>query len=420
MRASDAPVFFRVKLESGRRQAASGGSDGSEVPGLDLALAEWEAEDFACRAFDRRVEALAGTARGGDFEIRLSGEAGRLEAAAGQVALRCQRLADRRNTASDCELFVRVLGAHRGLYDGADPQAAASLARALDTWQWVLRLDPEASLAVQVAALFHRPAPPARAAGVPSAAASPTFPEDGSRRGALATDELLADLGIDLVTRVRAYRLIARLQRPPATMAGRPPVATAEQALLDDADALSFLSLDSADYLAEHGVEPAARQIAGLLARLRPASRTRIRGMRLRAEIARMILAAEGDRERRARVQHGRPAPDSTVQAAPVRGAKPSRAVVMARSRLSAGLAGAAGIARTRTVALLARAAALGALAGPAANRSSVPVRSGSGAHGAGLDHSNAAAGSHPGARPGALEPASHATVSRQAGLAKA
>ncbi|HLX06362.1 MAG TPA: hypothetical protein VKY89_00730 [Thermoanaerobaculia bacterium] len=406
MPTSDAPAVLKIRFLSGRRQAAIGGGGndggGGELPGLDLALADWEADDFPCHAFDRRVEALAGAARGGPFEIRLSGEERRLEAGAAQVGSRCQRLAERRNAASACELFDRVLGAHRDLHHRADPVAAASLARTLDTWQWLLRLDPEASLAVQLAGLFCRAVPPAALAGVLATPACPASPEDGLRRGALTTDELLADLGVDLVTRVRVYRLIAGHERSPAAAAGSSPAATAEQALLDDAAALSFLSLDSAGHLAENGVEPTARRVGEVLARLRPAARTRIRGMRLRAEIARMIVAAESELARRARLQRGRPAGGPAAQTGPVRGAKPSRAVAMARSRMSAGLAGGTGIARNRTVALLARAAALGALtAGPAGP-------------------SSAAARLHPGARPGALEPASHATVSRQAGLAKA
>jgi hypothetical protein len=184
----------------------------------------------------------------------------------------------------------------------------------------------------------------------------------------LTTDELLAELGIDLATRVRVYRLIAGHERRPAGggTVDRFPAERAgpgpELALLDDADALSFFSLDSGACLADLGVEPTARRVTEALARLRPASRAWLQGLRLRAAIAQMIHARESDPARRLRLERVRrsaaPAP-----AGPARGSKPSRFVAMARSRLAAGMAGGAGIARTRTSALLARAAAIGALA---------------------------------------------------------
>src|SRR5579864_3967993 len=87
------------------------------LPGLDLALAEWQSDAFPFRDFDRLAETLAADAPGGAFEIRLSGESRRLAAAAQQVVTRCQRLAARRNAASASELFERVLAGHRRLHD---------------------------------------------------------------------------------------------------------------------------------------------------------------------------------------------------------------------------------------------------------------------------------------------------------------
>src|SRR4051794_39133111 len=78
-----------------------------------------------------------------------------LEAIAAEVGIRYQRYVDRRNRASATPLFDRILAHHRTLYDVSKPLCAADLDHAIDCWRWVLRLDEEASAAVQIAALFH-------------------------------------------------------------------------------------------------------------------------------------------------------------------------------------------------------------------------------------------------------------------------
>jgi hypothetical protein len=381
---------------------AGAGGPPCALPVLELTLAEWRSDSFPFRDFDRFAEALAADAPGGAFEIRLSGEARWLAPAARQVVTRCQRLAARRNAASACELFERVLASHRRLHAPTRPQAAPVYAHALDTWQWLLRLDPEAGLVPQLAALFHDverlvaepgAAPAAGASGTPgadsadgrhclAAGAGLACVDDHARHGAWITDELLAELDIDLAARVRVHRLIAGRRRPPRASTGRRSATVdsfaTEIALLDDADALSFLAFDSAAYLDELGTEQTARAVADALARLRPASRALLRGLRLRTAVARL---AQRELARQAAPGPGGPVAATAATAAsgptgaasveaaiviaagPARGGKPSRATVIARARMAAGLAGGAGIAPTRTGALLARAAALGALA---------------------------------------------------------
>jgi len=376
------PSALRILFNPGRCllaetvEVADAAGEAPARPGLELILAEWQSDSFPFRDFDRFVETLAADAPGGAFEIRLSGEPHGLAAAALQVVTRCQRLAARRNAASTGKLFERVLAGHRRLHDRIHPPAASIHAHALDTWQWLLRLEPEAGLAPQLAALFHDVDRLAAAAGTAAtggvAGALGTAAADGTpagqpcfdhpvRRGAWVTDELLADLDVDLAVRVRSHRLIAG--RHPSTAAG--PLA-AETALLDDADALSFFSLESAAYLDDFGAEQTARQVAHALSRLRPASRAWLQALRLRTAVARLL--GEEIARRTSPVQTGgarAAATAGTVATGPVRGAKPSRATAIARSRMAVGMAGGAGIARTRTGALLARAAALGALTAP-------------------------------------------------------
>ncbi|HXO27981.1 MAG TPA: hypothetical protein VOA80_11585, partial [Thermoanaerobaculia bacterium] len=285
MNASVLRILFNAGPRLQVEAADTGGAGGRQrpqrpLPGLDLTLAEWQSDSFPFRDFDRFAETLAADAPGGAFEIRLSGEAHRLAAAARQVVTRCQRLAARRNAASACDLFERALAGHRRLHDRTRPPAASVYAHALDTWQWLLRLDPEASLAPQLAALFHDVGRLGAEAGTPGGA------------GAWVTDELLAELDVDLAVRVRVHRLIGGRRHPSAAA---DPFA-AEIALLDDADALSFFSFESAAYLDDFGAEQAARQVAHALARLRPASRTLLTALRLRTTVARLLERELGRR----------------------------------------------------------------------------------------------------------------------------
>jgi hypothetical protein len=90
-----------------------------------------------------------------------------------------------------------------------------------------------------------------------------------------------------------AARLIAGHERPPAP----DDPDTADLALLNDADALSFFSLNSVGYLDYFGPGPARRKVAWTLRRLRPESRHHLAGMRLAPEIAAAVATelAEGE-----------------------------------------------------------------------------------------------------------------------------
>jgi hypothetical protein len=362
---------------------------------LVLDLAEWESDDFPFQSFDRQVEAMAQaacaaecggrgetSAAGSGFAIEIRGASHRLDAAARQVMERCQRLAGRRNAASRGGHFERALDAHRGLYDVSQPAGAAAHARALDTWQWLLRLDPEAGLAPQLAALFRGLGRTASgAAGELAGARSEEAWGRDLRRGAMTADEVCAELGIDLATRVLVHRLID-CRRPPA--AGRS--ATAAAAALDAARALSFFSLDAAARLADCGFEWTARAARHHLTRLTPRGRAHLETLRLPAALGSLLrrgaassrpAAAEsrqpqGSRTAQAPGARGASGDDATRAAAgrgsatgpsgPGNAERPATALALTRSRMAAGLLGADGFARTRVGALLARAAAIGAL----------------------------------------------------------
>lgn len=251
---------------------------------MEIDAAAWDDPRFDLLAFDAAVDELAARASGIPYLISIDGDLRMAE----EVLTRCLRLADRRNGASRSSLFERVLARHREIHDLSKPLVRADHSHALDAWQWILRLEPEAGLAVQLAALFHdieRLASEAEVRIEQHAADYQQFKDAHARIGAAWTDEILGGLGVDAETRRGSVALVGRHEHPPAPGDSD----TADLALLNDADALSFFSLNSPGYWKYYGPEPARRKIAWTLARMRPESRRWMRGMRLHPEVARIV-----------------------------------------------------------------------------------------------------------------------------------
>jgi len=256
---------------------------------LALPVAEWESQNFNFYEMDGRLDALA-ERDGGPFAVDVLGDPGERARAAGEILTRCQRWMDRRNEASRGALFDRVLIRHRDAHDLAKPLVRADYDHALDTWQWVLRLAPDAGLAVQLAALFHdveRLASEADARIEHHAADYQAFKDDHAERGAEVAEALLAWVGVEAETRERAAPLIAGHEHLPEPG----DLDAAALSLLNDADALSFFSLNSAGYLDYFGPEAARRKVAYTLRRLRPQARRYLDGVRLRPAVAAAVAA---------------------------------------------------------------------------------------------------------------------------------
>jgi hypothetical protein len=241
----------------------------------------WRAPELDLLGLDRAVaQALAEMGRCSLCVVDDTMPEGDLLETALQVVTRYQRHLDGRNLHSATPLFQAILARHRSLYDLSKPPVAAGYDHARDTWRWVLRLQPEASAAVQVAALFHDVerlardrevrVEPGRNAGRDAPAAA------GARLAAEAITE--AGAGPDLVERVAA--LVATHERP-----GEDP----EKALLNEAAALSFFSLNAPGFAHDFGSEHTARKVAYTLARLGPRGMRALAGVRHRADIAALI-----------------------------------------------------------------------------------------------------------------------------------
>lgn len=260
---------------------------GNGAPRMVLWQAEWERPRFDFYAFDMHLDEIAERAAGGSFLVSLGADPEELPRVALEVLTRCQRLAGRRNAASQGPELDALLARHRALHDLGKPLVRADYAHALDVWQWMLRLEPEASLAAQMAALLHdveRLVSESEARIEHRAPDYQSFKDSHARAGAAMAHELLADLGIDAETRRRVARLIHSHERPPAP-GDLDGADAAEAALLNDADALSFFSLNSPGYWDYFGPEATRRKVAFTLGRLRPEAKRRLRWVRLRPEV---------------------------------------------------------------------------------------------------------------------------------------
>jgi hypothetical protein len=256
------------------------------LPSLFLALEKWESQSFNFYELDGQLDALA-ESRDGPFALVLLGKPGELARSALGVLTRCQRWMDRRNEASRDVLFDRVLAKHREAHDLAKPLVRADYNHALDTWQWLLRLAPDASVAVQLAGLLHdveRLISEADERVEHRAADYQRFKDAHAARGAELAEALLAAAGCDEETRRGTVRLIAMHERPPEA-GDRDAEAVS---LLNDADALSFFSFNSVGYLDYFGPEATRKKVAFTLRRLRPAARRYLAGMRLPGLVSEM------------------------------------------------------------------------------------------------------------------------------------
>lgn len=213
-----------------------------------------------------------------------------------EVVTRLQRLIDRRNAASASPSFDAILEVHRELHDLELPLVRADYDHALDTWQWILRLDPNASFALQTAALFHdveRIFSESERRIEQYAADYQAFKDEHARRGASFVHRLLRQLGIDSEVADRVRSLVSSHERP---------TDEEDLLLLNDADALSFFSLNSSGFIDYYGPEHTRKKVAYTLRRMRSRARARLASCRLRPEIEAFVAGDGSFREREERV----------------------------------------------------------------------------------------------------------------------
>ena len=249
---------------------------------LRLDVSEWGSLDFDPFTWDARIFGADETSE--QLALHLEGARGEaLVLAALEVLTRYQGLVGRRNAASSDPLFDRLLARHRALHDLGLPLVRADYQHALDAWQWVLRLRPDADLAVQAAALFHdveRLVSEADRRVEHHAENYQAFKDAHAARGARMAWQVLKEVGTDLTVCERVKELVSKHERP----GGDPDLA-----LLNDADALSFFSLNASGFIRYFDAEHSRRKVAYTLARLRPEQRRRLGQMRFAPSVRNLL-----------------------------------------------------------------------------------------------------------------------------------
>lgn len=194
-----------------------------------------------------------------------------------EVLARYQRLILRRNEASSSALFDAVLGAHAALFE----ELATEREHALDTWQWMLRVDPTAGVVAQLAALLHDVG---RLEGDPNERIEHrvhrALDDARGKCGGERAQALLVGAGVDEQTATRVKDLVSGQAE-----------GTHDAVLLDDADSLSFLSLGSARYADHFGLAQTRRKVSFLLGRLSETAREKVSLFRLRPDVERLVRA---------------------------------------------------------------------------------------------------------------------------------
>jgi hypothetical protein len=225
---------------------------------IAVTAARWAGDEYDLLALDDEVWRCIG--RHGRCELRLvddGADLDRLAESALQLALRFQRFDASTNPASATPFFQQILAAHEAMFDRRLPLVAAEHDHALDTWRWVLRLEPHASLSLQLAALLH----------------DVTDPDTGPSAAADAPGDYLAWKRAEAEATARVVvRILESLSTPPpliertralvAEHEGRASTEPCEPAasLLANADALSFFSLGAAGFARHFGLPHTARK----------------------------------------------------------------------------------------------------------------------------------------------------------------
>jgi hypothetical protein len=220
-----------------------------------------------------------------------------------QVLTRYQRLLPLENQPTSP---VRTaLLAHRALFDLKKPLVRADYDHALDTWRWLLRIYPAASIALQLAALFHdveRLLAETDVRVEHLAADYQGFKNAHARVGARLAARALSAANVSQEVVARAKALIEEHEAPredPELMA------------LNDADALSFFSLNAWGFVEYFGLEHTRKKVAYTLRRMSPAARRHLPFLRYHPAVASLLreTAPDGALPDEQHEQHRRPSP---------------------------------------------------------------------------------------------------------------
>lgn len=181
-----------------------------------------------------------------------------------------------------------LLEFHRSLFDLRKPLVRADYDHSLDTWRWLLYIENDASLALQLAALYHdveRLWSEADARTEQNARNYVEFKRQHAKAGAERVAALLDGVGIAPHVIERVRELIARHEEP-----NEDP----ELAALNDADALSFFSLNGWGFYRYFGPEHTRTKVNFTLRRMRPNARRELPKLRQHPAILEYLHLGSG------------------------------------------------------------------------------------------------------------------------------
>jgi hypothetical protein len=249
-----------------------------------ICVEDWSHEAADALGFDRLIHSLEAR---GDFGLSLSSfDWARSTQPALSLLTRYQRLLPLGTDIQPMPQLEQVLAAHRALHELSKPLVRADFEHALDTWRWLLRLCPGASASLQLAALFHDVE---RLVSEPDeriehrAANYLVFKKRHAERGAELVERTLSSLDLAGEVVSRAAELVARHEQPDHDR---------ELVLLNDADSLSFFSLNSWGYLRYFGPEQTRRKVEYTLARMSDHARSLLAFTRQPPLIGRLLFRA--------------------------------------------------------------------------------------------------------------------------------
>jgi hypothetical protein len=247
----------RAQAEAGSAAAISAGPD--ETPALTISTQQWLAKDADLLDFDRAIHRFEDD--GVPFRLCLDVDTFGNRDAIEQIVTRYQRLMPLQSSLSP--VIHDVLRLHGTLFDKAKALVRADYDHALDTWRWLLRLDPHAGAALQIAALFHDIERVWSEGDVRVEHQAEDYASFKRRHAVTSAEkvvELLGALGLPQ-TMLREVQDLVRDH----DIAGR---SVDSASLLNDADALSFFSLNSWGYLMYFGEEHTTKKVRFTVARM--------------------------------------------------------------------------------------------------------------------------------------------------------
>lgn len=262
-----------------RVHSARSTKSGRTRDAIDVCYEDWQSPRFDFWSFDRIVDGRVDR----DEPLVLGAPARHASRLAYEVLTRAQRRIHRLNAETRGPWFERVLQVHRALHDLEKPLVRADYDHALDAWQWTLRLDPSASAAAQLAALLHDVERLDREADLRMeqyASDYRAYKEAHARRGATSTFWILRHAGLDEAS---AYRVASLVAQSETTSSSRDVI------LINDADALSFFSLNCPGFADYFGLAHTRRKVAYTVARMSTRALEELPRIRLRPDIASLV-----------------------------------------------------------------------------------------------------------------------------------